>query len=252
MMQPRHKFVDFVLQNCHLLHESILWHHAAYFDNPDICFTGIDWNDLSNNPSPHAIALLEAHPTEINWLQLSANPSAMHLLRRHPDRISWFHLSRNPAPEAIAMLAAQPHKICHRQLHRNESPAALSLLRQHADVNEKLLSYNACAIDWTMTHPRTIHWGFLSRNPAAMSLLLANPEKIDWFYFSLNPAPEAIALLRAQPDKIYWTQLSGNPGIFELDYAAMRAQMAPMREELLRHCMHPRRLHQAEHDWLLF
>jgi hypothetical protein len=38
---------------------------------------------------------------------------------------------------------------------------------------------------------------------------------------------------------------------FALDYPAMRLAMAPIREEILRHAMHPRNLAKARDDWLL-
>jgi hypothetical protein len=37
-----------------------------------------------------------------------------------------------------------------------------------------------------------------------------------------------------------------------IDYAKMRREMAPIRDELLHNRMHPSRLYHAEHDWLLF
>jgi hypothetical protein len=96
------------------------------------------------------------------------------------------------------------------------------------------------------------NWSLLSTNPNAVSLLLAHPEKIHYRALCTNPSPQIIPLLRANLDKVHWEFLSSNPAIFALDCAKMREQMTPLREELLRHRMHPSRLYQAEHDWLLF
>jgi hypothetical protein len=50
------------------------------------------------------------------------------------------------------------------------------------------------------------------------------------------------------------TDYSGNLArdkLFAYDFAAMRANMRPLREELLYNRMHPDRLFQARHHWLI-
>ena len=57
---------------------------------------------------------------------------------------------------------------------------------------------------------------------------------------SHNPA--AIHLLEANQDKIYWPGLTINPAIIELDYAAIRSTIAPLKEELVAYVLHPCRV----------
>jgi hypothetical protein len=49
---------------------------------------------LSGNPN--AMHLLERHPDEIGWYELSCNPNAMHLLKENQDKINWRVLSKKP------------------------------------------------------------------------------------------------------------------------------------------------------------
>jgi hypothetical protein len=264
MMRPCHKFVDFVEANKANLDQAALWQHAECFtlrDRPEPISADMYWTCLSASPAPDARAILAANPDKINWSQLSKNPS------------HW----------ALDMLAANSHQIDRRNLYSNAAaPAALALMQQLKwEINWTRLTQHASiglAAFHTSTHWIT-RWTGLSWNtsPDAVALLLANQDKIYWQGLSANPAPDAVAhlqkhpneihwrwlcrhnsspealrMLEAAPEHIEWWYLTDNPGIFELDYAAMRAQMAPLKKDLLRHCMHPTRIWQAEHHWLLF
>ena len=59
----------------------------------------ISWDQLSFNPHPRALALLEENPDKINWANLShnTNPRALALLEENPDKINWANLSSNPS-----------------------------------------------------------------------------------------------------------------------------------------------------------
>jgi hypothetical protein len=103
------------------------------------------------------------------------------------------------------------------------------------------------------------------------SLYCVNPiwGRPSFMFRSVEPLHPFLAHVRAQPPTAIWhcpcasktrgrlcpetcspTQCYGD--LFAHDFAAMRANMAPLRNELLRRCMHPSRLYQARHHWLLF
>jgi hypothetical protein len=209
------------------------------------------------------------HPWEFDsrckpcWDVLAANPVASLATLRHVNRVA---LCANPTRAAMNMLELRKLKFSHwRNLSRN--PAAIHLLEANPrSIHWKELSRNPAAIHLLEANPSKIHWPFLSANPHAVHMLLARPERIDWQQLSSNTSPRIRDLLRQHPEKIDWPTLSLNPIIFEpdpaatrlaavmptVDYAAMRLAGAPFREELMRHCMHPSRLHQAQHHWLLF
>jgi hypothetical protein len=258
MMRPYHRFVDFVEANKHQLDSHILCKRPEYalylIAHPEKIY----WPVFSENPAPEAIALLKANPDKIYWRCFSANPAAIAMLQASPDRIYWRQFCRNPAPEAIAMLKSTPWKISRDHLCMNRSAEAMKMIKvlvpywiEPADL--RTLSANYHAIEFFVNNPERIDWRRFCNNchPQAMALLLQHPDRIDWEWLSSNTNPIAIEMLRANPDKIHWQNLSYNASIFVLDYAKMTRQMAPLKDELLRNRMHPSRIYQAEHHWLL-
>jgi len=213
---------------------------------------------LSANVSAEAGAILAAHPALISWGIMSANPAphAIRLLEAHPEKINWSLLSHNSSPTAVKWLLADPYKICVNGLCQNRSPTIIQLLLTHQPNHDNWsgMSCNPAAMPIITAFPNYIHWSGICCNPSdeAMAMLSANLEEINWARLSSNSSPYAIALLLANPDKIIWQNMASNPRIFELDYPKMEAQMAPLRADLLRNRMHPRYLHKAQHDWLLF
>jgi hypothetical protein len=249
-MQPRHRFVPFVEAKKHRLKYTRLFQLERWNFVAD--GTVINWGTLSSNPSPDAMALLRAHPEKIYWYNFSRNPcsEAVAMLQANPDKIVWHQLCRNTHPDALAMLALNPRYIDWEWLSFN--PAATALIQANFSmVDRDFLCGNPTNPIWPLLQ---ICWQILSMNPSpkAMQALQANPERICWHGLSRNPSPQAIAMLEANPDNIDWEHLSENPGIFEMDYPTMRTQMTPLRDELLRHAMHPRNLNKARYDWLLF
>jgi hypothetical protein len=192
----------------------------------DIC-----WVNLSDNPAPHALVILAFQSSYIEWMNLSRNPGAMELLRANPGKVNWEMLSTNPSPDAHALLMAQMGRW---------DAATEGLLWSHLSSNPA---------PWAMTmlvsNLEAVDWFALSTNPApeAIRLLAANPDKIRWELLSSNAG--AMALLEANQEKIVWEELAHNPAIFVLDYVRMRDEMRPLREELLRAAMHPRRVSQV-------
>jgi len=85
--------------------------------------------------------------------------------------------------------------------------------------------------------------------PNAIELLKANSSKINWKYLSSNP--NAIELLKANQDKIDYDLLSKNPSIFGFDYEAMKINLEPLAEEIIKEVMHPRRVFKnPDYDYL--
>jgi hypothetical protein len=286
-MQPRHKFASFVDES--KLDTVALWQHAEYLDCPGVdvltkagtsqCYEFWGW--LCANPAPKALHVLRAYSERINQYMLARNTSseAGPLLEVNAAKIYW-ELSKNAAPHAVQLLELFPHHIDWWGLSSNSAPKAVKWLLENPTKIELVpLSWNTSpdTIKWLRAHPDKIYWPGLSSNssPDAIALLMENTEHIRWTHLCRNSAPEAVALLAANPDNIVWDELSANtsphaidllltqprsicwftmsrnPRIFALDHAKMSEQMRPLREELLRHCMHPSRLHQAEHHWLL-
>ena len=261
-MRPRHKFIDFVEHNKSKLAVGLLCQHPE-FDFETLDEDDIDWTFLCKNPNPFAVDLLNRHPENIAWAILATNPShgALKILKNNPKRIRWgalcanqsaeamemleqnagriwgANLSANPHPKAVALLQLYPTKVVWYDLHCNSSDWATDVILE-AYLNDGMdmegvdgallcMNSNPKAIAYWEDHLDDIRWWALSRNAGAMRLLKANDNKINWHGMSENPA------------------------IFQYDYARMTAEMAPIREELLRNRMHPRHLLKARDDWLL-
>ena len=103
---------------------------------------------------------------------------------------------------------------------------------------------NPNAIHLLRNNLEKVNWNELSDNPSAISLLEDNKDKINWICLSSNP--NAMHLFKQNPDKIVWCELSTNPSIFTIgyDYLFLKGRMDIIREELIKKCMHPRRLEQ--------
>jgi hypothetical protein len=52
------------------------WYYTKYIDK-------INWSELSINPSPRVITLLEKNIDKIDWFRLSTNPGAINLLEKY-------------------------------------------------------------------------------------------------------------------------------------------------------------------------
>ena len=48
----------------------------------------INWSNLSADPNPESISILEQNPEKINWYELSKNSSAIALLAQYPEKIN--------------------------------------------------------------------------------------------------------------------------------------------------------------------
>jgi hypothetical protein len=193
----------------------------------------ISWIQLSKNPHPRAIELLEKHIQsraqtgfldEVEWNWVSANPSALPLLEKYPHEIKWGFASSNLG--ILPLLEKNPDKIHWETLCMMICPALLPFL-------EKYL-YKLCHHCWY----------FLSSLPDAVPLLEKYPLLIDWGQLSRNPG--ALHLLSQRPEKIDMHHLSANPNathwLFRLDYTQMHENLLPFREELNAFIFEPGRL----------
>lgn len=189
-------------------------------------FDKINWVDMSRNPSPGAIKLLEQNFDKICWYELSSNPSpgAIKLLEANPDKIRWSSLSYNSNPDAIKLIETNP---------------------SHEEIKWSGLSSNPHAIKLLEANQDKIDWEQLSSNPKARELLLANRDKVNWQLYNYHggpgstttltwddmteddlqivniswrllsilkscPSPAWLAKLEQNIDKLDWWKLSGN------------------------------------------
>jgi hypothetical protein len=107
----------------------------------------ISWHNLSANPNPNVIPILEMNQDKIYWNYLSSNPNAIDLLKQNPDKINWWQLSKNPN--------------------------AIDLLKQNLDrIDWFNLSSNPNAIELLKQNPDKIRWDELSKNPNALDMLI--------------------------------------------------------------------------------
>lgn len=201
----------------------------------------VNWKQLSLNPAPEAITLLNENHDKINWSNLSANSGARSLLleelnrdtTKYSSRIDWNNLCLNPCMMDILENAVEnePEKINWNTLSFNSAPEAITLL---------------------IKNPEKINWKILSQNSGARSLLMKFSKRIDWSRLCKNPS--TIDLLETEfkknPDIIHchWSNLSSNPAIFmdwnEIEKRPFLVEMLkrPLKTEIIEQALHPRRI----------
>jgi hypothetical protein len=184
----------------------------------------IEWDILSVNTNPKAIALLINKESEefdledrefnrledkekISWRNLSENPNAISLLERKWEEEK--ELLRNDIKQ-YNLLKKKDYIIDWDVLSGN--PKAIDLLRDKIEEEKKIPKKKFDRLD----HNEKINWAKLSASaePKVIQLLEENPTKIDWGKLSANP--KAIKLLEENPTKINWTQLSANSKAIKL------------------------------------
>ena len=210
----------------------------------------IEWNILSLNTNPKAIALLIKKESEefdledrefnrlqdnekICWRNLSENPNAISLLERKWEEekellrndikqynilkkkdyiINWDVLSGNPkAIDLFRDKIEEEKKIPKKRFDRLDDNEKINWAKLSASAEPKV-------IQLLEENPTKIIWFTLSANPNAIKLLEENPTKINWPQLSKNP--KAIKLLKKElkenPENISWYQLSKNPRAIEI------------------------------------
>lgn len=187
------------------------------------------WDDMSEDTSPSAIALLIANPDKINWRRLSATPAdelipffknnipklSCHglsentnqdaiaiLAQYYPQHINWDYLSANPSEAAVRLLAENPDKVLYYSMSLN--PTAAYLIEEHLARNGD-------------NPENPVNWSWISANPssAAIRILRKYPDNIRWKCLARNTHPDAILLLEENTDKLVlndcWSILAQNP-----------------------------------------
>ena len=214
----------------------------------------------------------------IDWVALSLNScdKAIEILQANPERINWHAMAKNPATKAFAMFLEHfdieiqtnrlPGYLC-EALSANTNPNILAFVDINRIGHWARLSSNPAAGKILLENQSKIVWIKLSQNNSdiAMDLLDSHPENIDMFELSQNRHPRAPELIVrhcmaskhpvGNPEGIrrtgntvqfpqLWTWIWNNSGIFEkcYDYAAIRARMDILREDLAKAAFHPHRL----------
>ena len=202
---------------------------------------------LSSNTNTDTLALLEEFDIVPNWLKLSSNPAegaVDRVIRRGCFMEEALALNTNP--RALRLLfevaGADPYRFG-AHLSMNHSKEAMDIVTGPLGRPAPLfMAANPFASAYILSNisrfsSEASRGLSLNSNPSVVALLRARPADVCLRIASRNPG--AIDLLRHNVDKIDWFRISSNPSIYELDYARMRAEMAPLRTELLARVMHP-------------
>ena len=198
---------------------------------------------------------------KVAWEYLIHNPNAIHIIEQNLDKFDWFklcHLSKNI--NAIHLLEKNLNKV--DWYHLSANPNAIHILEKNLDkVNWYYLSGNPNAIHILEKNLHKVSWDNLSENPNAIHILEKNLDKVNWNRLSSNP--NAIHIIKKNLDKFnddeyeecddIWCGLSQNKYIMEilgeLDYEAMKEQMKPFAEELVKYVFCPKRVQKISEKY---
>jgi hypothetical protein len=207
----------------------------------------LDWDAMSKNTNPKVIIFLgfvknnsDKNPEHINWENLSANesPEAIALLfwkiKKDPWSIPRQQITRNS--HAMGILKRYTDKVTGDGLSANTAESAFKLLEQ---ILEK--------------EPKDINWASLSANPSVWAYIflqkVENKKHIRWDMVSKNTSKSAIELLmdrieyenglseavyKALPknQKIDWLEVSRNPSAIELIKARIKYESGLIQTNL--------------------
>jgi hypothetical protein len=228
----------------------------------------IDWYELSRNPCHTALRHLRANPQHILWGALSSNvgANAGALLRSNLSCLDWGVLSRNGSPAAMALLKEYPENIHWRNLScYNPSEEAMELLHQHhterfsldwVSANRSVYAQRYADSHKTPSFTRSHYtpnlntyrmegikfnpWpGFARKHRSVRTSCVTDSCAIQlWNEFVVRLYPRNSLKLQE------WIACATakDTCMAAVDYAAMREQMRPMREDLYRYVMHPSRI----------
>jgi len=200
----------------------------------------INWENLSANESPEAIALLnwkiKKHPWSITRNQITRNSSAIGILKRYSDKVTGDGLSANTAENAFklleqilkddpkdinwASLSANPSKWAYDFLQKEEnkknirwdmvsknaSKSAIQLLTERIEEEKKLSEEGYKALPKN----KKIDWLEVSKNPSAIELI---KERIVYEKGLIRTNPAYYLALKPN-EKINYDELASNPSIF--------------------------------------
>ena len=179
----------------------------------------IIWPYLSANRHPQAIAMLEQHPDNIDWFELTTNSSAIHLLEKNLDKTNRNQLLQNIS--AMCIMEKNKDKLDYwGYFCRRANDRQIRIIEDHLDEVDEVIDLvkNVNKIRATSTPvgipmyipTSNVNWKELSTNRYAVHILEKNVDKIDWFFLSRNSSSRALHLLETHPDQICWKQLCLN------------------------------------------
>lgn len=217
----------------------IKWYSLCYNTNPraiqilkdnqlekDNGDNDIYWDNLCLNTSDEAIDFLKENYRYIEWdiLSVNTNPKAIALLiKKESEEFDLEDREFNRLEDK--------EKISWKRLSGN--PSAISLLERKWEEEKELLKNDIKQYNILKKKYYIIDWDVLSGNPNAIDLLrdkieeeknipkkmfdsLDDIEKINWAKLSASAEPKVIQLLEENPTKIIWYTLSANPNAIKL------------------------------------
>jgi hypothetical protein len=164
---------------------------------------------LSKNPL--AMEYFEKYPKQINWNGMSENPSpkAIALLKQNLDKVNWKGVCKNPSLEAMRFLANHPNKIDWYIIH--DHPLLITFLEI---LEEKLaptkFSNLMHKFDWYQISKHPDVFRLVGTEVAFKKFVVKTPYKITWQGLSENPSPTALKMLTKNMDKIHFEGLLRN------------------------------------------
>lgn len=171
----------------------------------------INWNGMSENPSPKAIALLEQNLDKVNWRGLCKNPSleAMRFLAKHPGKIDWDIIHDHPLLiDLLEMLEKKlgPTKFSELSYYKFK----WYKIWKHPDV------FRLVGTEVVTSCFKKVQKGTEVVFKKSKQFIIKHPYKINWKSLSENPSPTALNMLNKNMDKIDFEGLfhNTNPASF--------------------------------------
>lgn len=154
---------------------------------------------LSKNPL--AMEYFEKYPKQINWNGMSENPSpkAIALLKQNLDKVNWKGVCKNPSLEAMRLLANHPAKIDWNIIH--DHPLLISFLEMLEEKLGPKFSKLMHKLDWYQISKHPDVFRFVGTEVAFNKFVVKRPYKLNWKGLSENPSPTALNMLAKNMDK---------------------------------------------------
>ena len=203
------------------------------------CRVGIHFASL-----PNAVSYIEKFDIneipEDDWEGLSYNDNALHLLNKNPEKINWENLCKATS--------------CANDLITKN-------LDKLSDQDWYQLSYNLNYEDIVINNRfDELNWEVLAEyyNTKRSDLIKQNSDKFttrnnDYFWMYIFRNPHLLDMIKQNIYNLPYTcmmrDLFKNPGIFKLNYPAMREKCMPFAEELAAHVFHPDRISRISESY---
>jgi hypothetical protein len=229
------KLLDSYLDEINNEHWDLLSQNPSAIDLIEKNIDKINYIELSKNPHPIAIQILENNIDLICWYYLSGNPGAIKLLKRFPEKIVWSVFSDNTSKNALPLFEANFEKLNWEQLLLN--PSAIPLLVKKVGQFERN------------------DWHHILFNPSVdLFLEQIDLDKyfgcINFHILSSNHNPRILDFIMKHYNKINEYEkiamtvgLLLNPAFFQFDYQQMNIKRSKtIYIELISKAFHPSRV----------